>query len=50
MTKTKAVQKDPNKRRLETKGYKTGQDSEGSPKRRFSRPFLILFNFLTLKD
>ena len=44
MTKTKVVQKNANRRRSETAGEETGQDSEGSNKRGFFCLFFSLSN------
>ena len=44
MTKTKIVQKNANRRRSETAGEETGQDSEGSNKRGFFCLFFSLSN------
>ena len=50
MPRTKVVRKNANRRRSETKGKERGQDSAGSSKRGFFRPFLIVFHFVMQKD
>ena len=50
MAKTKVVQKNANTHCSETKSQETGQESVGSPKREFIRPFLIIFHFEMQKN